>query len=645
MKRLAHLLSFRRSLAGRLTWSAIVIVVAALLITGSALIWVAYTVEKENIYLIQNEKAERVALLISDYTTGAGSQLHLFAEAVSLSGMTEDEQYGALDTLISTHGFLFSQLALIGTDGYEKIKVSRYRTYLPDELEYQGDNRAFIDAINGNPVISPVYISPESSLLSVRITLPLTNPKEEITGVLSAEVNVLPLWQEISQIGIGETGYAYLIDGEGRFIAYQEVSEVLRNYGADITFLPPVGEFAGDGSGQGRVYEYNGLTGEPVIGTYVPVRGTNLAVVAELPVEEAYQNINRMFGYLVLLSIFSAFLTGILVFFASDRISSPIRSLTDSAERIGAGDLDAEVANLSRADEVGILARTFSSMQGELKSLYRGLEEQVDALQIAHEDLLKRNEELREKKAVLLEVNQNLARAEEELRENYIDLERSQKALSEARRKLNILDMVTFQDIQNAIFSLQGYLELQESLPPEETIADYYQKQRELISAITDTLAFARKYQNIGLHPPRWQNVEHSFLLGISHLDSSHLGRTLAVLGLEIYADSMLEEVFYTLVNNSLEHGGEQLTAVSLTYREHEDGILIIYEDDGVGVSEKRKEDIFSRNGGAAAGGMDLLLCREVLSFTGIHIRETGVYGEGARFELLVPEKGYRFSE
>ena len=39
-----------------------------------------------------------------------------------------------------------------------------------------------------------------------------------------------------------------------------------------------------------------------------------------------------------------------------------------------------------------------------------------------------------------------------------------------------------------------------------------------------------------------------------------------------------------------------------------------------------------------------MYLAREILSLTGISIRETGVYGQGARFELRVPKGAYRFT-
>ena len=41
--------------------------------------------------------------------------------------------------------------------------------------------------------------------------------------------------------------------------------------------------------------------------------------------------------------------------------------------------------------------------------------------------------------------------------------------------------------------------------------------------------------------------------------------------------------------------------------------------------------------------GFSLFLAREIPGITGIEVTENGVAGEGARFELLVPEGGYRF--
>jgi signal transduction histidine kinase len=71
------------------------------------------------------------------------------------------------------------------------------------------------------------------------------------------------------------------------------------------------------------------------------------------------------------------------------------------------------------------------------------------------------------------------------------------------------------------------------------------------------------------------------------------------------------------------------------------DGLLILVEDDGNGIPIDEKEKIFGRGYGKNTG-LGLFLAREILSITGITIRETGIPGKGARFEMLVPKGSFR---
>jgi hypothetical protein len=54
------------------------------------------------------------------------------------------------------------------------------------------------------------------------------------------------------------------------------------------------------------------------------------------------------------------------------------------------------------------------------------------------------------------------------------------------------------------------------------------------------------------------------------------------------------------------------------------------------------KEKIFDRRY-EEKRGMGLFLAREILSITGISMKETGEYEKGAKFEMVVPKGSYRF--
>jgi sensor histidine kinase regulating citrate/malate metabolism len=59
---------------------------------------------------------------------------------------------------------------------------------------------------------------------------------------------------------------------------------------------------------------------------------------------------------------------------------------------------------------------------------------------------------------------------------------------------------------------------------------------------------------------------------------------------------------------------------------------------------DAEKERIFERGFGKDTG-VGLALSREILSITGIPIKETGEPGKGARFEMTVPKGAYRLQE
>lgn len=214
-------------------------------------------------------------------------------------------------------------------------------------------------------------------------------------------------------------------------------------------------------------------------------------------------------------------------------------------------------------------------------------------------------------------------------------------ALEQVTKKLNLLNAVTFNDIQNAAFTLNGYLTLCAAQTADRTVKGSLEKSRASLQRILHSLAFAKSYQDLGVRPARWHNINQTFILGISHMDFSRIARKVELEDLEIFADSLLERVFYALADNVLRHAGTA-TEVSLGYLMVGENLLLVFADNGPGIPAGEKEAIFNRGYGRHKG-MDLFLIREILGITGITIRECGTPGSGARFEMTVPREAFRF--
>jgi PAS domain S-box-containing protein len=219
---------------------------------------------------------------------------------------------------------------------------------------------------------------------------------------------------------------------------------------------------------------------------------------------------------------------------------------------------------------------------------------------------------------------------------------KAEESFQKVTKKLSLLNSVTFNDIRNAVFSLNGYLALENEDTGTTPRQKYREQEEDSIRKISDALNFAKDYQDLGASPPRWQNVQQSFLLGISHLDFSSVQRSVQLENLEIYADPLLERVFLTFADNIIKHA-KGASQVSVGYQSAGEGIMIFFRDNGPGIPDARKEKIFERGSGTRKG-MQLFLVREILGITGISLAETGTPGKGACFTLSVPKGAFRFS-
>jgi len=223
------------------------------------------------------------------------------------------------------------------------------------------------------------------------------------------------------------------------------------------------------------------------------------------------------------------------------------------------------------------------------------------------------------------------------------DIKKANTALQLANKKLNLLAEITRHDIRNKLTMLSGYLELLNDHPPEPQHSMFMAKLKDAVKMIEANIEFTKLYQDLGVVAPVWQNVDDTFFRACTHVDIKKIRFQSDATGIEVYADPLLERVFYNIVANAVEHGS-QVSVIRLSATEMPEYLLIRIEDDGIGIPPHDKEAIFQKGFGKNTG-LGLFLSREILSITNITIKESGEFQHGARFELSVPKGIYRFSK
>jgi len=215
-------------------------------------------------------------------------------------------------------------------------------------------------------------------------------------------------------------------------------------------------------------------------------------------------------------------------------------------------------------------------------------------------------------------------------------------AVRAANRKLVLLANITRHDILNQMTALSGYLELVQQKIHDPGLSGYLDTMKKTVEIIRLQVEFTRDYQDLGLQKPVWQNLKNAFLRSAESFTDRKIVFRCDTGNIEIYADPLIERVFYNLIDNSIRHG-ELISEIWLSTGSTDPDLLIIYEDNGSGVLPEEKEKIFLKGFGKHTG-LGMFLIREILSITGITIRENGVYGQGVRFEIRIPPGKFRFA-
>ena len=209
-----------------------------------------------------------------------------------------------------------------------------------------------------------------------------------------------------------------------------------------------------------------------------------------------------------------------------------------------------------------------------------------------------------------------------------------------ANRKLHLMSSVTRHDILNQLMVLRSYLEMGEEMAKDPELRGFIGKERAAAEAIQRLIGFTRDYQEIGVHAPLWQPVRDILIRVRSMVDVHGVALEEDMGDLEVFADPLLEKVFYNLIDNAIRHGAT-LTWIRFSAQREGQDMVITCEDNGIGVLPQERERIFSHGAGKNMG-FGLFLVREILSINGISIRENGSPGGGARFEIRVPPGSYR---
>jgi len=225
--------------------------------------------------------------------------------------------------------------------------------------------------------------------------------------------------------------------------------------------------------------------------------------------------------------------------------------------------------------------------------------------------------------------------------EDVSELIQAKDTFLEANKKLTLLSGLTRHDIINHISAISLTLGLIEDESDLEVIRKWITSAMKTCEKMQATIGFTKEYESFGTISSGWQLVDTIINSAILEINFERVKIENRISNtIEIYAEPILRKIFTTLTENAIRHG-KSISKILFSSQEEEGTLIISCEDDGIGIPVERKELIFNHGYGEHTG-IGLFLAREILSITGLSIKECGVEGKGARFEILIPQGKWR---
>ncbi len=198
--------------------------------------------------------------------------------------------------------------------------------------------------------------APVAGMSASFIVTPILDKREKIQGVMAIQLSGALISQVLGDPnGLGRTGDMFLVNTAGKVVGATRFDT---NAGADVAYTNPVVTSALGGShGTGIVAD---VSGQSAVAIAVPVEfeGTQWALTSTMATSEVDAPVIGMGSMMLLVALALLLIVGVAGFFASRALTRPMTRLTGTMKALADGELDMEIVDSHRRDEIGEMAQT-----------------------------------------------------------------------------------------------------------------------------------------------------------------------------------------------------------------------------------------------------------------------------------------------
>lgn len=329
---------------------SLVTFVFALLIFASSIEHIKTEIHEHNQYI-----AEDAAQSVDVFFKTVEDNLYSAAASYEVGAVLEKKGGDLLPYLIKLPSYV-REITALNRGGVEIAKASRERFISSAGADKKEALLPLKVLVKENIHFGKIHNTDFGEPL-MTITVPIKSGTR-IKGWLSEDISLKGFWHSITGIHLGEKGYIFVVDENGRVIAHPDWSVVIK--AVNFKTNPQVVRFINKWEGN-NISSYKNENNIEVIGTYSVSKKTGWGIIAEQPAKEAYAQFYNLKNRLLALMAISLSFAVFLSVYIGWRLTSPLKELKRKAEEFGKGYLNSKIS-INRDDEIGELAVTFNNM-------------------------------------------------------------------------------------------------------------------------------------------------------------------------------------------------------------------------------------------------------------------------------------------
>ncbi len=351
----------------------LVFVAGGLGVTAVTMSGNAITQQAEEALLTQAEDGAR---LISEIVGMHLGILGEVAQREAISTMNWGEQLASLRGDTERLGYM--DLAIVNQEGIAQ--------YISDSSTADLSTRGYIQsALEGTPNVSDVIISSVTGEAVLMYAVPITGPTGRVVGALIGRRDGNALREITETMGFGESGYAYLINQNGTFVAHNNRDFVMNQFTPiaeseeDPSLTPLANAIRQILEEQTGVGEYT-FNGNDLYNGFAPIPGTNWILVSAANQAEVLAGMTNLRNILMLGTLVFVLIGAAIAYAISQSISKPVKELSKILVRLSEYDLTFDenspaIKYMERKDEIGTITVALGTMQQNLVALIKSISE------------------------------------------------------------------------------------------------------------------------------------------------------------------------------------------------------------------------------------------------------------------------------